>query len=384
MTPRQNKKPQSKSNSPSVRERGFSTRTIAALRRKLLAHFDAHRREVPWRADTDPYRVWVSEIMLQQTRVETVRPYYDRWMQRFPNVQKLAEAPLDDVLKSWEGLGYYSRARNLHSASRIVCERHNGELPDHAEGLRALPGIGEYTAGAVASIAFHAREPVVDGNVKRVLHRLLDAPRLSGAALRALATELVPEDRPGDFNQALMELGALICTPRAPRCTACPVRQHCAAFAERTQLDRPAPGKPSRIPDRYFNTVVLIDANDRVMLRKRPLTGLLGGLWEFPATEGDARRLARELTGASTEFTLAGTVTHTFSHFRAFYVVHAARLRGRGKAPRDSALRWVSIDDLAGFALPVAQRKVVVSVSYLSLWPSDRCCPFYPVSTQGC
>jgi A/G-specific adenine glycosylase len=371
MTPRRNKKPQSKSNSPSVRERAFSARTIVALRRKLLAHFDAHRRVLPWRADTDPYRVWVSEIMLQQTRVETVRPYYDRWMQRFPNVQKLADAPLDDVLKSWEGLGYYSRARNLHRAARIVCERHNGELPAHADGLRELPGIGEYTAGAVASIAFQAREPVVDGNVKRVLHRLLDAPRLTSAALRALATELVPMDRPGDFNQALMELGATVCTPRVPRCADCPLRRHCAAFAAGTQLVRPAHGKPSRIPDRYFNTLVLIDTDERVLLRKRPLTGLLAGLWEFPATEGDAHELGQKLTGAKTEFTLAGTVTHTFSHFRAFYVVHAARLAGRGKAPGDSALRWASIDDLAGFALSVAQRKVVASVSYLSLWPED-------------
>src|SRR5215510_5942809 len=150
MTPRLDKKPKFKSNDPSGRERAFPARTVVALRQKLLAHFDKHRRDLPWRLNTDPYRVWVSEIMLQQTRVDTVRPYYDRWMQRFPSVQKLADAPLDHVLKSWEGLGYYSRARNLHSAARLLCERHNGVLPDTAERLRALPGIGEYTAGAVA------------------------------------------------------------------------------------------------------------------------------------------------------------------------------------------------------------------------------------------
>ena len=358
MTPRRDKKPDSKSNSPSIRERAFPARTIAALRRKLLAHFDAHRRDLPWRANADPYRVWVSEIMLQQTRVETVRPYYDRWMQQFPTVQKLADAPLDDVLRNWEGLGYYSRARNLHSAARIVCERHNGELPGHAEGLRALPGIGEYTAGAVASIAFQACEPVVDGNVRRVLHRLLDAPRLAAHSLRAAAKELVPADRPGDFNQALMELGALVCTPRAPRCSECPLRQQCAAFAQGTQLIRPAPTKAARIPERHYRTLVLIDRANRVLLHKRPANGLLGGLWEFPSTEGSAEDFARELAGRAVSLASAETVAHTFSHFRAYYAVQVGRLKGKTKALSNAALRWVKISELDSLALPAAMRRI--------------------------
>ncbi len=357
MTPR-DKKLQSKSNSRPAAERAFPARTVAAVRRKLLAHFAVHRRDLPWRANTDPYRVWVSEIMLQQTRVETVRPYYDRWMQQFPSVQKLADAPLDDVLKSWEGLGYYSRARNLHSAARVICERHNGSLPPTAGGLRELPGIGEYTAGAVASIAFQAREPSVDGNVRRVLHRLLDTARLNAAELRSAAQQLVPADRPGDFNQALMELGATICTPRTPRCTECPLRQLCRAFANGTQLERPARSRTAAIPERHYQTLVIFDPVDHVLLRQRPLDGLLGGLWEFPATDQDATALVRELTGSACALAERGTVTHTFSHFRAHYHVHVARLARKAKAPRDAALRWIHISELDRYALPTAQRKI--------------------------
>jgi A/G-specific adenine glycosylase len=198
----------------------------------------------------------------------------------------------------------------------------------------------------------------VDGNVRRVLHRLLDAPRLSANELRAAATELVSADRPGDFNQALMELGALICTPRAPRCSECPLRQQCAAFAQGTQLVRPAPTKAARIPERHYQTLVLIDGANRVLLHKRPANGLLGGLWEFPSTEDSAEEFARKLTGVRVSLTRAETVTHTFSHFRAHYAVHAGKLKAKAKAPRNAALRWVDIAELGAYALPAVMRRL--------------------------
>jgi A/G-specific adenine glycosylase len=183
---------------------------IRSLRRALLAFYDARRRDLPWRRDPDPYRVWVSEVMLQQTRVDAVVPYYERWLRRFPTVAALASAEPDDVLRAWEGLGYYARARNLHRAARVVREHHHGAVPSEPSALRALPGVGDYTAGAIASIAFGRAEPAVDGNVRRVLARLLDVAAPAPARLRKVAAALVPSERPGDFNQALMELGATV------------------------------------------------------------------------------------------------------------------------------------------------------------------------------
>src|SRR5688572_31827881 len=201
----------------------MSDAAIRRTRRALLGFYDAHRRALPWREDPRPYRVWISEVMLQQTRVDAVVPYYRAWMERFPDVRALAAAPLDDVLKSWEGLGYYARARNLHRAALVVRDRMGGELPARASALRELPGFGEYTAGAVASIAFGEAVPAVDGNVRRVLARLYDEPEPTARWLRERAAALVDPARPGDFNQALMELGATVCRPRSPDCARCPL-----------------------------------------------------------------------------------------------------------------------------------------------------------------
>jgi A/G-specific adenine glycosylase len=323
---------------------------VRRVRSRLLAHFDRHRRPLPWRANADPYRVWVSEIMLQQTRVDTVRPYYDRWLQRFPTVHALADATVDDVLKAWEGLGYYHRARNLHAAARVVCERHSGLLPDTAVDLRALPGIGDYTAGAIASIAYSRREPVIDGNVNRVIHRLLDAARIPARELRAVAAALVPAKRPGDFNQALMEHGATICTPRAPRCPDCPLRAECRAFANGTQLERPAAQAKREIPDRSFDVVVLIDEKQNTLLRQRPERGLLAGLWEFPTR--DAVQIEEALE-------LVGTVVHTFSHFRASYRVLLGRVASVSPSPLCQIVHWT---DLNTFAMPKAQRRIAALI----------------------
>ncbi len=209
------------------------------LRSALFAFYDRDGRDLPWRRERDPYRIWVSEIMLQQTRVETAEPYYCRWMERFPTLDDLAEASRDEVLKVWEGLGYYSRARRIHDGARMVRERLGGEIPSTAQALRELPGVGEYTAGAVASIAFGEVTPAIDGNARRVLARLFDLADPGLAELRTIAEELIDRDRPGDFNQAVMELGATICKPRAPRCEACPLGSVCRARAAGTQLDRP-------------------------------------------------------------------------------------------------------------------------------------------------
>ena len=211
------------------------------FRQALLAHYDRAARDLPWRRDRDPYRILGSEFMLQQPRVETVVRYYDPWFERFPSLLALAEASEDQVLKAWEGLGYYRRARNLHQAARIIVESHSGSVPTDLEALRALPGVGEYTTGAVASIAFDIPTPAVDGNVRRVLARFFDEERPDPAWLRRVAREILSRDRPGDWNQALMELGATVCKPRSPRCDRCPVSRWCSAYALGTVDERPAP-----------------------------------------------------------------------------------------------------------------------------------------------
>ena len=263
----------------------------AGLAAPLLGWYDAGHRDLPWRADPTPYRVWVSEIMLQQTRVEAVRGYFARWMAALPNVRALAEAPEDVYLKLWEGLGYYSRVRNLHRAAVEVCERHGGRLPADYEALLALPGVGEYTAGAIASIAFGIPVPAVDGNVLRVFARLTDDrtpitdPKYKKSVRKQLAA-ILPDGRPGDLNQALMELGATVCVPNgAPKCDSCPLAHLCAARRLGTTGLVPvrAPKKTRRIEKR---TVLLVRRGDLVGLAKRPENGLLGGLWELPSLEG--------------------------------------------------------------------------------------------------
>ena len=306
---------------------------ILGFRRSLLAWFEARARDLPWREDTDPYRVWVSEVMLQQTRVDAVIPYYLRWMERFPSVERLAAAPEEEVMGAWAGLGYYSRARNLHLAARVVRERHGGVLPSDPEVLRALPGVGEYTVGAVGSIAFGLPLPAVDGNVRRVLARLADEADPTQALLRRWAGELVDPERPGDFNQALMELGATVCTPRKPRCGACPVSGACRALAAGTQAERPVPRRKGAVRELSWGVAVLVAGageEARVLLRRRPSSGLLGGMWEFPSgevgEEGE-RAAARQAAGGSLtargELVGRGAplepVPHLFSHIRAVY-----------------------------------------------------------------
>lgn len=325
----------------------------------LLRHFDGHRRAMPWRATGDPYAIWVSEVMLQQTRVDTVIPYWERWMERFPSVERLADADLDDVLVEWEGLGYYSRARNLHAAARVVRERHGGRLPSEPDGLRELPGVGEYTAGAVASIAFGVATPAVDGNVRRVLSRIYDLARPSHGEIRERAAALVPDDRPGDFNQALMELGATVCTPRSPDCGVCPVRASCAARARGVQELRPLPKPRKTVPEEAVRTIVLSRQDGALLLVRRPEEGLLARLWEFPG-EPLPPDLAALCVHEEVELP---AVSHTFSHKRIHYRPVLRRVsvegsRSHGAADRDSGVAWVDAGALDAFALPVAQRRI--------------------------
>ncbi len=359
----------------------LSPDALATLRERLLAWYAAHRRDLPWRSaageTADPYRVWLSEVMLQQTRVETVRPYYARWLERFPTLRSLAEAPLDDVLKAWEGLGYYSRARNFHRAVQEVASRHGGHVPGQPDAFRALPGVGRYTAGAVMSIAFGREEPVVDGNVRRVLARWTDDPAPADDALWRMAAALVPGERPGDVNQAVMELGATVCTPRNPRCGDCPVRDLCAAYAAGTQNERPAPRKAKPLP--HEDTAVpVIQRGGDVLLVRRPVAARLGGMWAFPqAVRADgeslsaaAARAARE--GLGIEIAVGepvAVVQHTFTHVRATY--HAVRCAVTAGDPQPllyDALAWVPWARVGDYALPVAQRRIAALAAETTLF----------------
>jgi A/G-specific adenine glycosylase len=343
----------------------FAPSAILDIRRALLAFFDGSARDLPWRRQRDPYGIWISEVMAQQTRIDTVVPYWQRWMERFPDLHALAEAPLDDVLKQWEGLGYYSRARNLHAAAQVVRERHAGSLPGSAAALRELPGIGDYTAGAVASMAWGEAAPAVDGNVRRVLSRLLDEPSPPAAQLQSVAAALVPPDRPGDFNQALMELGSLVCTPRTPRCDECPVRAHCSARANGTQLDRPRRVAKKTTPSYDVATLILRRPCGRVLLVRRPADGLLAGMWTFPgiqampAAEG-VRRLARRLGIRSRRRTThLGSVPHAFSHRREVYhceLMHVSDAQA-GSILWETEHAWVG-SDTSAFTLSRAQQRI--------------------------
>jgi len=343
--------------------------------RKLLAWYARHQRRLPWRGAPDPYHVWVSEIMLQQTQVETVIPYYQRWLARFPTISALAEAPLQDVLAAWEGLGYYSRARNLHRAAQRVATELGGRLPREPAELLKLPGIGRYTAGAIASIAFGADAAVLDGNVKRVLARAFDfrsdVKSPAGIkALWALAESLVPPGRAGDYNQALMDLGATVCTSRAPACATCPVRSMCVARRLGVQLQRPITHPRPARPERVFAAGVVRKAG-QVLLVQRPADELLGGLWAFPSVEcpppaelGHALRQAlRDEWGIQVSLgPQVQTLFHGFTHFRLTLHVFECRWRSgrlrRGATPR----RWVRLADLGTYPMGKTDRQIATAL----------------------
>jgi A/G-specific adenine glycosylase len=346
--------------------------TIAA---PLLAWYDAQGVVLPWRGERDPYRVWLSEIMLQQTQIETVKPYYARFLEAYPTVEALAAAPLDDVLKRWEGLGYYSRARNLHAAARQVAAR--GGFPATVEGLLALPGIGRYTAGAIASIAFGARAPVLDGNVIRVFARLRDLDEDVSAKptldrLWALAEAWLPAARVGDYNQALMDLGRLVCTPKRPACPACPLRDRCLASARGTQALRPVKAKRAPTPHYPVAAGLITDDAGRLLIAQRPAEGLLGGLWEFPGGKQEPGEtleacLARELDEELGITVAVGahfvSVRHAFTHFKI--TLHAFWCRITSGEPQPIGVQdwaWVAESELDRYAFGKADREIIAAL----------------------
>jgi A/G-specific adenine glycosylase len=330
----------------------------------LLAWYDRHRRNLPWRAPpgrrADPYRVWLSEIMLQQTVVATVRPYFERFVMRWPDVAALAAASLDEVLQEWQGLGYYARARNLHACAGTVASRHGGVFPSEPAALRALPGVGDYTAAAIAAIAFDRPVAAVDGNVERVVARLYAIAEPVAAAkprLKALAAALVPEQRAGDFAQAMMDLGATICTPHRPRCVLCPWRGACAAVAHGIAEDLPARAEKLQRPQRYGVAFWLTRPDGAVLLRRRPETGLLGGMIEIPSTpwRTEPWELAEAVAAApaSAQWSpLPGNVRHGFTHFQLELGIVAGVGQGNGEG------LWSPVDKLGAHALPTLMKKV--------------------------
>jgi len=351
----------------------FTPDLIRRTRRKVLRHFDRHRRDLPWRRTRDPYAIWVSEVMLQQTRVETVRERYTPFLKRFPDIGTLARAREQSVLRAWEGLGYYRRARNLHAAAKRLHGEGRTALPDRVEALRDLPGFGPYTAAAVGSIAFGCPAAVVDGNVLRVLARFTnERGDVTRAATRRrideVATALLAPRRPGDWNQAVMELGATVCTPRRLRCDVCPLRTDCVGLVAGDA--KVLPMKPPRKPTPHYDIAAgLLWRGGRLLIARRPTDGLLGGLWEFP---GGKRREGESLEKAclrevEEETGLKATcaepfmaIDHAYTHFRiTLHLFHCEAGPGVPRALHCEEPRFVALEDLGRYPFPRANRRAL-------------------------
>ncbi len=349
-------------------QRAWLEAQAAALTPTLLTWFAGHARDLPWRRERTPYRVWLAEIMLQQTQVETVRAYYQRFLERFPTLEALAQAPLEDVLRVWEGLGYYRRAQALHRTARLLVEEHGGAFPADPQALRRLPGIGAYTAGAIASLAFGIATPAVDGNVRRVLARLLASPRMDSAAAEEAVRLLLPTDRAGAFNEALMELGALICRPRAPQCADCPWQALCQGRASGTPEAFPQARQARALPHYDVVAAVILREDGQVLVAQRPREAMLGGLWEFPGGKcepGESlpaaleRELREELDIAIAVGERLTVVPHAYTHFRI--TLHAFLCRLVAGEPRCLACadwRWIQPEVLASLPMAVTDRRI--------------------------
>jgi A/G-specific adenine glycosylase len=349
----------------------------ASFSQKILEWYAIHARELPWRGHPDPYAVWVSEIMLQQTRVETVIPYFEKWMARFPSINKLAAASQQDVLNLWEGLGYYARARNLHRAARVILEQYDGQLPKDTQSLQELPGIGRYTASAIASIAFGQDEAALDGNIRRVLARVFNVavPVRSTQGERILwdlTGRNLPSGRAGEYNQALMDLGAMICTPYSPNCTVCPVAVLCKAKYFGIQEERPVKKAKPAVPH-YTVAAAVIRRNGQVFIAQRPEKGLLGGMWEFPGgkTEPEERLdacLKREICeelGVDIQVGAPfGTYEHAFTHFKVtLHAFECLLIKGEPAAREHKELCWVKPVELQDFPMGKIDRQIADKIA---------------------
>jgi A/G-specific adenine glycosylase len=361
---------------------------------QLLSWFKKHRRPLPWRTHPSPYATWISEIMLQQTQVRQVEPYYLRFINLFPNVRVLAEASLEKVLKAWEGMGYYSRARHLHQAAQMIIQHYDEEVPAQLEALLQLPGIGRSTAGAILSLAFNQPLPVLDGNIRRVLSRFFclnggPGKDPAGNTLWETAAALLPSRNPGMFNEALMELGALTCSPKKPACPDCPLKKACGAY-ESGEPERFPAKKPAKAIPHYDVAAAVIKNRGKMLITQRPEKGLLGGLWEFPGGKKEAgesleeclKREIREELGIEIrveEKFIA--VRHAYSHFRiTLHCFFCRKVKGRLRALEVQDFRWVRPDELDRFPFPRADQKVIEFLKKDSSWlkaESSKGIPLY-------
>ncbi len=360
-----------------------------AVRLRLLPWFDRHRRKLPWRANRTPYRVWIAELMLQQTRVDQAEPYYRRFMKQFPSLKRLADATQQEVLKQWEGLGYYSRARNLHQAARLLVRDHKGRFPEDYERLKSLPGIGAYTAAAIASLAFNKDYAVLDGNVIRVLARLLGYPGesqhpRSRRDLQAWADALLVQGHAARYNEAMMELGAMICTPRNPRCGECPMNGVCVARKEGRPEQYPRKRPRAKVPHKIVGAAVVVNRKGEVLIAQRLDNSMLGGLWEFPGgtlednetmPECVKRELKEELGIAVDVGDRLMIVRHAYSHFTIALHVYMARIRkGRPRPIHCADYRWTTLARLRDFPFSRADLHIVERLEQHP-FPTTACPP---------
>ncbi|GFE68664.1 A/G-specific adenine glycosylase [Chroococcus sp. FPU101] len=345
---------------------------IVKLRRDLLSWYAQSGRKLPWRENLDPYSIWVSEIMLQQTQVKTVISYYHRWLNLFPTIEALATSDLQQVLKAWEGLGYYARARNLHQAAQIIVRNYQKNVPQDLNTILKLPGIGRTTAGGILSAAFNQPVSILDGNVKRVLSRLIALPVPPKQALEKLwhlSDHLIDPDSPRDFNQALMDLGATVCTPKNPVCLLCPWQPFCQANHQGIQNQIPMTETAAPIPHKKIGVAVIYNEQGQILIDRRPAKGLLGGLWEFPGgkieenetVEECIKREIKEEIDLEIEVNdLLMTVDHAYTHFRVtLYVYNCRYLAGEARPIECDEIRWVTIDELEQFPFPKANLKII-------------------------
>ena len=364
----------------------WTEQEVTSFQDAFLTWYQREKRNLPWRYNHDPYRIWISEIMLQQTRVDTVIDYFYRFMEQFPTIQDLANAPEDKLLKVWEGLGYYSRARNIQAAAKQIMEEFNGVFPSTVDEIRSLKGIGPYTAGAISSIAFEIPEPAIDGNVMRVVSRLfcIEADIAKASSRRPFdeaMRKIISKDQPGDFNQAMMDLGSSICTPTSPQCESCPIQSYCQAYRENRQTDFPVKSKKLKPKDVYYVAGIIENKHQELFLQQRPETGLLANMWLFPLEEITAARFkelqeqydpsAWDLFSSSLvaedspdffpeqavvwQKKVLGEVKHVFSHLRWHILV----FYGRSMSALTMKGQWVKPNNFENYVFPKPQQKML-------------------------
>ena len=353
---------------------------VPELRRSLLQWYQKEGRDLPWRQTNNLYAIWVSEVMLQQTQVKTVIPYYQRWLQLFPTVTALAQADLQTVLKAWEGLGYYARARNLHQAAKKIIEHHDGLFPEQLTEVLALPGIGRTTAGGILSAALNQSLAILDGNVKRVLARLIALPVPPNDALDqlwSLSETLLDPWQSRDFNQAIMDLGAIVCTRSQPRCSHCPWQSHCQAYNKGIQTQLPLRKMSAPLPHKRIGVAVVINDQNQILIDRRPPEGLLGGLWEFPGGKIEANETVEDcikreiLEEIGIEIRVGKsliTIDHAYTHFRVTLYVHLCQyVSGTPRAIECEEVRWVTLEAIDSFPFPKANTQIIAALKALPI-----------------